>query len=262
MASDRFGLTDKVAVITGAGSGIGRATALMMAASGARVVIAEIDMDGAEAVRAEIVAGGGSATAVKCDICDETQVEHLLSAAVAGYGRVDVLINNAGAVFKGDCIGTTLRDWNRVLDVNVTGAFLCCKHAIPRMLANGGGTIVNVAALAALVGVGNRTAYSVAKAGVLGLTRSITFDYARVGIRCNAVCPATTRTPLVENISATYDDPQAFLDHVGGRQFVKRMAEPDEIAASIMFLASPASSYIYGCYLAADGGLTATSPSD
>lgn len=262
MAADRFGLTDKVAVITGAGSGIGRATALMMAASGAKVVIAEIDMDGAEAVRAEIVAGSGSATAVACDICDEAQVEHLVNAAVAGYGRVDILINNAGAVHKGDCVGTTLRDWHRVLDVNVTGAFLCCKHAIPRMLDNGGGTIVNVAALAALVGVGNRTAYSVAKAGLLGLTRSITFDYARAGIRCNAVCPATTRTPLVESISATYDDPQAFLDHVGGRQFVKRMAEPDEIAASIMFLASPASSYIYGCYLAADGGLTATSPGD
>ena len=253
-------LDDKVAVITGGASGIGLEVAQRFAEEGAAVAIFDLDREAAEAAAAGIADSGGTAVALAGDVTSEQDVEGAMNAAAERLGGLDMLVNSAGAVFNGSCAETDLDLWNKAIGINLTGTFLCCKHAIPKMLEAGGGSIVNISALAGLVGVGRRAAYASAKAGVLGLTRSITYDYAREGIRCNAVCPATTRTTMVENIAKTYDDPEGFLTHVAERQFVGRMAEPSEIASVVLFLASSEGSYMFGSYLAADGGVTTTSP--
>lgn len=250
----------QVAIVTGGALGIGEAVARRLASEGASVVVADVDVEGAQRVVDDIEREGGTAWASRCDVSDPTSVEQTVEETAERFSQLDILINNAGIVFKGKCAETTDSDWQRVIAVNLTGTFLCCKYVIPKMLANGGGSIVNVSALGGLVGVAGRAAYMSAKAAVLGLTRSITFDYAREGIRCNAVCPGTTRTPMVERVAQEYPDPEAFLSHVTERQFIGRMAEPTEIADAIFFLASPLSSYVYGVYLAVDGGVTATSP--
>jgi NAD(P)-dependent dehydrogenase (short-subunit alcohol dehydrogenase family) len=253
-------LEGKVAAVTGGGTGIGEAVARRFAEEGASVAILDRDEPSAQAVAAAIAEAGGAAAALACDVTSETDVEGAMAAAASRFGRLDTLVNSAGAVFNGSCAETSLDTFNQAIAVNLTGTFLCCKHAIPHMLESGGGSIVNISALAGLVGVGRRAAYASAKAGVLGLTRSITYDYARQGIRCNAICPATTRTTMVENIAKTYDDPDAWLTHVAERQYVGRMAEPSEIASAVLFLASPEGSYMFGAYLPVDGGVTATSP--
>lgn len=253
-------LDDKVAVITGGGAGIGLEVAQRFAEEGAAIAIFDLDSDAAEAAAAGIEEAGGKALALAGDVTSEADVEAAMNAAVEQFGRLDMLVNSAGAVFNGSCSETSLDLWNRAIGINLTGTFLCCKHAIPKMLDGDGGSIVNISAIAGLVGVGRRAAYASAKAGVLGLTRSITYDYARSGIRCNAICPATTRTTMVENIAQTYDDPEAFLTHVAERQFVGRMAEPSEIASAVLFLASEEGSYMFGSYLAVDGGVTTTTP--
>jgi NAD(P)-dependent dehydrogenase (short-subunit alcohol dehydrogenase family) len=253
-------LDDKVAVITGGGAGIGLEVARRFAEEGAAIAIFDLDPEAAEAAAAGIVDTGGTAIALTGDVTSEEDVAGAMTATVDQLGRLDMLVNSAGAVFNGSCDETSLDLWNTAIGINLTGTFLCCKHAIPKMLDIGGGSIVNISALAGLVGVGRRAAYASAKAGVLGLTRSITYDYARSGIRCNAICPATTRTTMVENIAQTYDDPEAFLTHVSERQYVGRMAEPSEIASAVLFLASSEGSYLFGAYLPVDGGVTSTSP--
>lgn len=254
-------LAEQVAIVTGGAAGIGAEVARCFAAEGAFVAIADRDHAMAERTAAEIRDSGGNAAAFKCDVTREGEVAAMVDRASEEHGRLDILINNAGVVFAGTCSESSLEDWNQALTLNLTSAFLCCKYAIPKMLdIRKGGVIVNVSALGGLVGVGSRAAYMSAKAGLLGLTRSITFDYATKGIRCNAVCPATTRTAMLDRIASASEDPEAWLRHVSERQFIGRMAEPAEIATAILFLASPDSSYLYGVCLPVDGGVTATSP--
>lgn len=252
----------RVAVVTGGAQGIGRDVAVRIAAERGAVAILDTEARAGEGVAAEIDAAGGQAMAVDCDVSSESDVRNALAAVTERFSRLDLLVNNAGVTVTGTCVDTEIDAWQRSIAVNLTGTFLCSKHAIPLLLAGGGGAIVNVVTVGALLGVARRAPYIAAKAGVLGLTRSVAYDYSRRGIRCNAVCPATVRTAVVDELARSAPDAGAFVRHVSERQFVGRMAEISEVAAAILFLASDDASYMHGMCLPVDGGLVASSPRD
>jgi NAD(P)-dependent dehydrogenase (short-subunit alcohol dehydrogenase family) len=248
----------KVALVTGAGSGIGRASALAFARAGARVIVADLDArGGAETVR-QIEEGEGEARFVRADVSDEADVEQLVGETVQAFGRLDFAHNNAG-------IGATPRplheadrpSFDRVLAVNVVGVWLCLKYEARQMLALGtGGAIVNTASLAGLIGFPNNVAYSTSKHAVIGITRTAALEYARRGIRVNAVCPAFVHTPMVDSFVAA--DPLHFnLDRLAGMQPMGRMGTPQEVADAVVWLCSDAAAFITGVALPLDGGTTA-----
>jgi NAD(P)-dependent dehydrogenase (short-subunit alcohol dehydrogenase family) len=250
-------LKDRVAVITGGGSGIGRAIALRFAAEGARVVVAGQTEAKLEETVALVREGGGEAAAVRCDIADVGQVKDLVRATVERYGRLDILVNNA-AKNRGEPIPETVAEmpedwWAANLDVNLTGHYYCSKYALQRMLEQGGGVIVNVASTNGLTGNWNQAAYIAAKHGMVGLTKSMALDYARKGIRVNAVCPGFTETERANRHMAMNRPPGAkerALETIP----LGRIGLPEEVAAAALFLASDESSYITGVALPVDGG--------
>jgi NAD(P)-dependent dehydrogenase (short-subunit alcohol dehydrogenase family) len=239
--------TGKTAFVTGAGSGIGEATARALVAEGGRVVLADVDAAAVEALAAEL---GELATATRLDVRDEDDV----AAAIAGVGRLDALLNVAGIGSTTNAPDTSLDTWERVFAVNVTGTFLCCKHAIPFMASNGGGAIVNVASVAGLVGLRNRAAYSASKGAVIAFTRALAIDHVADRIRVNAVCPGTIETPWVRRL---VDDAGESLDALRARQPLGRLGTPQEVAEAILYLASDAAGFVTGAILTLDGGLTA-----
>lgn len=244
-------LRDKVAVVTGAASGIGRAIAEVFAAEGAAVVIGDLD-PGAGDVAADIDRAGGRALFERTDVTDEESVAALMAAAVAAFGGLDVLVANAGIAEKKSPVHEmALPDWQKVIDINLTGVALSNKHAIAHMVDHGGGAIVNMGSILAHVGQANSTAYSAAKAGVVNLTRSTAVTYARQGIRANAISPGYVRTPLVAGLPAEVR--AGMVD----KQPIGRLAEPEEIAQVALFLASGRSSFVTGTCVHADGGYTA-----
>jgi NAD(P)-dependent dehydrogenase (short-subunit alcohol dehydrogenase family) len=249
-------LDGKVAVITGAGSGIGRVAASLFAAEGARVVVADVIGDQADAAVAEIVGGGGTATPVVVDVSDESQVEAMVAAAMAAYGGLHVLFNNAG-IFPDDDGGvleTPPQIWQKVMDVNLKGVWLGCRAAVPAMLDSGGGSIVNVASFVALMGAATaQIAYTASKGGVLAMTRELAVEYARRGIRANSICPGPIETPLLAELLADPARRQRRLVHIP----IGRFGRPDEIAKAALFLASDESSFVTGSALVVDGGITA-----
>src|SRR5688500_9170 len=245
-------LVDKVALITGAGSGIGEAMARLFAQEGARVVLSDVDEAAATAVATEI---GG--LFIRADVSRPDETRAMVAFAVERCGRVDVLCNNAGIGVAAVCHETSELDWDRVLAVDLTGVFLGCKYAIPHMLRQGGGVICNTSSAAGQVGVLNRAAYCAAKAGVLGLTKSIAIDYAEHGIRCNALVPATVESPWIGKIIAQQQDPEAQRRLMEARQPIGRMGRPEEIALAALYLCSDESRYVTGTGLVIDGGLTA-----
>jgi meso-butanediol dehydrogenase / (S,S)-butanediol dehydrogenase / diacetyl reductase len=244
MTAERF--TGKTAIVTGAGSGIGRATAAALQAEGADVWLADVDGDAAEAAVVEL---GVRTHAVTLDVRDEAAV----AAAISAFGSLDVLVNAAGIGSTTTAPDTPLETWERVLAVNATGTFLCCKHAIGAM-AGRGGAIVNVASVAGLVGLRNRAAYCASKGAVIALTRALALDHAAERIRVNAVCPGTVDTPWVRRL---VEEAGESLDALRARQPLGRLGTAAEIAEAILYLASDRAAFVTGTILTVDGGLTA-----
>jgi NAD(P)-dependent dehydrogenase (short-subunit alcohol dehydrogenase family) len=248
-------LKDKVAIITGAKSGIGFATALRFSADGARVVVADI-RDAQHEVE-EITGLAAEAIFVQVDVSSQPQVEALIVKTVATYGRVDVLVNNAGVELAKRITDTTEAEWDRLMSVNLKGVFLCSKAAIPVMQRQGGGVIVNVASELGLVGGSEIAAYCASKGGVLQLTKAMAIDHAADGIRVNCVCPGPVSTPLLEAIIGASSDPEEERRRIAEKTLLKRLGQPEEIANVIAFLASDESSYMTGAVVLVDGGWTA-----
>jgi NAD(P)-dependent dehydrogenase (short-subunit alcohol dehydrogenase family) len=250
------GLEGQVALVTGGGSGIGRAIVHRLAAAGATVIAADVDGAAAEAVVHE-VDEPGKVMALQMDVADAASVQGGVEAVHQTAGFVSVLVNNAGVGTAGTVLTTQPDDFWRIMAVNVYGTFLVTRAFLPDMLRQHGGTIVNVASVAGLVGIQNRAAYSASKGAVLALTRSLHADFHQEGIRVNAVVPGTVNTPWVERITRTEADPAAAVAAMAARQPIGRMGAPEEIAEAVYFLATPMSRFVYGSWLVVDGGLTA-----
>ena len=246
-------LDGKVAVITGAAGGIGREAAVLFSEEGASVCVADVSAEAGE----EAAAACREAFFQQVDVTDPASVDAMYAAAVERYGGVDVLYNNAGIMPADDAsvLETEPAAWDRVLDVNAKGVFLCCQHGLPRLLERGGGSVINVASFVALVGAAtSQIAYTASKGAVLSLTRELAVEFARQGVRVNALCPGPVETPLLMRLFA--DDPAAY-ERRRVHLPMGRLAEPREIALGALFLASDESSYVNGSTFLVDGGLTA-----
>ena len=250
-------LEGRVAIVTGGGSGIGRATAVLLAREGAGVVVADISKDGGEETVKRIRAGGGEATFVGTDVSDPGDVERLVDSTIERYRGLDIVHNSAGVVIPVRVTEITDEIWNRTLDINLKGTMLCCKFAIPKMIERGAGSIVNMASMNGLVASPGQSPYCASKGAVVMLTRQMAIDYAPDKIRANCVCPGEVNTPMIQGFLNSTPDPEATRQRLLARIPWQRMAEPEEIARTVLFLASDDASYITGVALPVDGGLTA-----
>jgi NAD(P)-dependent dehydrogenase (short-subunit alcohol dehydrogenase family) len=250
-------LGGKRAIVTGAGSGIGRAIAIRLAAEGARVVVSDVDVEAAEAVAAEIGGAGGEALVQKTDVTDAADVEALVGLAVTRWGGLDVMVNNAGVGVAGTANTTTEEEYERVMDVCVRGTFLGMKHAIPAIRDCGGGSVVNMSSVAALVGIVDRAVYSAAKGAIFSLTRASAIDHVGEGVRVNCIAPGTVDTPWIARITSGYDDPEEARANMQARQPHGRFVQPEEIAAMAAYLAADESASVIGACMVVDGGVTA-----
>ena len=245
----------KVALVTGAGSGIGRESALAFAREGAKVVVADIVVEGGEETVRMIKGEGGEAIFVKCDVAQEADVKAMVAKTIETYGQLDFAHNNAGIEgMAGPCAECTEENWDRTLGINLKGVWWCCKYEIPEMLKRGGGAIVNTSSVAGLVGFAGIPAYTASKHGVAGLTKAIALDYAKEGIRCNAVCPGVIHTPMVDRFSG---GTQEGLDAMAAMEPVGRLGEPSEIADAVVYLCSDKATFVTGIAMPVDGAFVA-----
>ncbi|MCH8093028.1 MAG: glucose 1-dehydrogenase [Chloroflexi bacterium] len=249
-------LPEKVALITGGNSGIGLATAKLFADEGAKVMIAVRDSDRAVAALRSIGADHDQGRYVVCDVQLEDDCRGAVNATSEAFGRLDVLVNNAGIIYRGlDVVRTTLEEWDKMFAVNVRGAFLMSKFALPEMIRAGSGCIVNVASYFGLVGGKGVAAYCASKGALVQLTRAMALDHADEGVRVNCVCPGSVQTPMIDQAWAEYGDGAPEL--WAAKHPIGRIAQPDEVAQAILYLASSASSFVTGAALPIDGGITA-----
>lgn len=254
-------LEGKVAIVTGAASGIGVASAALMAAEGARVVVADRNEAGAQEVAKQIDADGGEAIGVGCDISSEEEIVAMVAAAVDAFGGLHVVHNNAALTDSSahaldhTVVDLSVETWDRSMAVNARGAMLVCKHAVPHLIAAGGGSIINTASNQALAGDLSQTAYGAAKGAVVTLTMSVATAFGKQGVRCNCISPGAIRTPSLLNAC-----PPAILDMIEQSNLVPRLGEPEDIANLALFLASDESSFITGLTIRCDGGQMAHLP--
>jgi 2-keto-3-deoxy-L-fuconate dehydrogenase len=250
-----FSLKNKTAIITGGGSGIGKAIAKLFAKQGAAVYLLDFDEDGATQTTKEIIDDGGIAFAAKCDVSNQQLVKEIINGIASKTGSIDILVNNAGVAHIGTAETTAEDDFNRLLNVNVKGVYNCLQATLPYMKANGG-AILNMASIASSVGITDRFAYSMTKGAVVGMTLSTAKDYISYNIRCNCISPARVHTPFVDGfISKNYpDNKAAMFEKLSKSQPIGRMAEPVEVAHLVLYLCSNEASFITGCDYPFDGG--------
>jgi NAD(P)-dependent dehydrogenase (short-subunit alcohol dehydrogenase family) len=248
-------LANKVAIITGGGSGMGRVASLLFAKEGAKVVVAELDPKTGEQTASDVRAAGGDALFVPVNVADEQQVQQMVKATVEHYGAVHVLYNNAGIMPGDDGAVTDITEqtWDKVLDVNLKSAFFCCKYAIPEMIKAGGGSIINIASFVALLGCTvPQDAYTASKGGMISLTKSLAVEYAKKGIRANAICPGPIETPLLRTLWTSEDARNLRLNRIP----LGRFGAPEDIVYLALYLASDESSWTTGAVMVVDGGVT------
>lgn len=249
-------LENKVAIITGSGSGIGRSTALLFASEGASIVVVDIKKEDAAETVQMIHQNGQQAMSVEADVSKSDDTEAMVEQTIRRYGKLDILFNNAGIDIAKSIVDTTEEEWDRTMAVNLKGVFFGCKFSIPAMMDNGGGVIINTASILAHVASPNQAAYCASKGGIVALTRQIAYDYAQHNIRVNCISPGDVMTPMAINFFKSCENPEERLKFFTERYPMKRFAEPDEIARVALFLASEDSSFITGQAVKAEGGFS------
>lgn len=250
-------LEGKVAVITGAGSGIGAASSHILAAEGAAVVLFGLDTRDLETVRSDIAEDGGEALAIAGDVSMATDVKNLMERASEVFGGIDILFNNAAVMLNKTVVELSEEEWDRVIAVNLKGVFLGCKHAIPYMEERGGGSIINCGSPHAFATQPKIAPYAAAKGGVLALTRQVAIDFARIGVRVNCVVPGTIDTPMLRNSQQLSEDPEADRREWADKHPLGRLGTPEDVARAVLWLASDDSHFTTGSVLSVDGGLLA-----
>jgi NAD(P)-dependent dehydrogenase (short-subunit alcohol dehydrogenase family) len=245
----------KVTVLTGAASGIGRASAKLLAAEGAKLVIGDVDEAGGRAVAGQIRDAGGTCRFARTDVRSYDEVGALVGSAVDEHGRLDVIVNNVGVAIGGAAGEMSEADWNAVIDVNLTGVWRGMRHAIPAMLEGGGGSIVNISSVQSLVGFVGWSGYAASKGGINGLTQQAAVEYGPRGIRVNAIIPGTILTGMNEGILREHPDPDRQMAEWTAMHPIGRIGQPEEVATAVVYLASDESSFVTGTLLRVDGGM-------
>ncbi|MGG3563999.1 glucose 1-dehydrogenase [Neobacillus rhizosphaerae] len=250
-------LTNKVVLITGGGSGIGKSTSILFAKEGAHVIVNDLSRDAGNETVQEIIEAGDQATFIQADVTDAKEVEQMVNQVIQKVGRIDVLFNNAGVSGVGAVHETSEELWDQVVNVNMKGVFLPCKYVLPHMMQQHGGTIINMSSCIAEMGLARRASYSATKGAILSLTKSMQVDYAPYNIRVNALLPGTILTPFVEKyLQSSYEDYEEGLNSIKKRQLSGDLGRPDDVAKAALFLASEDSSFMMGSPLYIDGGVT------